>query len=305
MLSRTFAEVPKDHRRCSAGPSPKSPKTIADAAKLCHLFHPPAMRFRPCIDLHQGKVKQIIGSTLSDSAAADLRTNFSSELPASWYAKLYQRDKLTGGHVIMLGPGNEAAAMDALAAWPGGLQLGGGITAANAGQWLEAGASHVIVTSYVFHNGQLDFGRLENLRQLIGKERLVVDLSCRWREDGYYVVTDRWQKFTKLRVSKDLLAELADSCAEFLIHAVDVEGKCMGVDERLLALLAEADAPVPVTYAGGVSSMADLELIRKAGQGRIDVTVGSALDIFGGSGCTYDEVTAWCRQAMLTSSASV
>jgi phosphoribosylformimino-5-aminoimidazole carboxamide ribonucleotide (ProFAR) isomerase len=139
MLSRTFAEVPKDHRRCSAGPSPKSPKTIADAAKLCHLFHPPAMRFRPCIDLHQGKVKQIIGSTLSDSAAADLRTNFSSELPASWYAKLYQRDKLTGGHVIMLGQGNEAAAMDALAAWPGGLQLGGGITAANAGQWLEAG----------------------------------------------------------------------------------------------------------------------------------------------------------------------
>ena len=262
------------------------------------------MRFRPCIDLHQGKVKQIVGSTLSD-AAAGLRTNFSSELPASWYAKLYQRDKLTGGHVIMLGPGNEAAAMDALAAWPGGLQLGGGITAANAGQWLEAGASHVIVTSYIFHDGQLDFGRLENLRQLIGKERLVLDLSCRWREDGYYVVTDRWQKFTKLRVSKDLLAELAESCAEFLIHAVDVEGKCMGVDERLLALLAEADAPAPLTYAGGVSSMADLELIRKAGKGRIDVTVGSALDIFGGSGCRYDEVAAWCRQVMLTSSVPV
>lgn len=253
------------------------------------------MRFRPCIDLHQGKVKQIVGSTLSDTSVADLRTNFSSELPASWYATLYQRDNLPGGHVIMLGPGNEAAAMDALAAWPGGLQLGGGITAANAEQWLEAGASHVIVTSHVFHDGQLNFDRLEHLRQLVGNERLVLDLSCRWREDGYYVVTDRWQKFTKLRVSKKLLTELAASCAEFLIHAVDVEGKCMGVDERLLALLAEADSPIPVTYAGGVSSMADLELIRRVGQGKIDATVGSALDIFGGSGCTYDDVVQFCR----------
>lgn len=248
------------------------------------------MRFRPCIDLHQGKVKQIVGSTLSDGSSAALRTNFSSDLPASWFARLYRQDNLTGGHVIMLGPGNEAAAKDALSAWPGGLQLGGGITDANAAHWLEAGASHVIVTSHVFHDGQLDFVRLERLRQLIGKEHLVLDLSCRWRGDGYYVVTDRWQKFTQLRINAELLTELSASCAEFLIHAVDVEGKCMGVDERLLALLAEADAPVPVTYAGGVGSMADLELIRRVGQNKIDATVGSALDIFGGSGCKYDDV---------------
>jgi phosphoribosylformimino-5-aminoimidazole carboxamide ribotide isomerase len=253
------------------------------------------MRFRPCIDLHQGRVKQIVGSTLNDSGPASLRTNFASDLPPSWYARLYKEDNLPGGHVIMLGPGNEAAAMDALTAWPGGLQLGGGITDANAEQWLERGAAHVIVTSHVFHDGQLDFTRLERLRRLTGKERLVLDLSCRWRKDGYYVVTDRWQKFTQLRVSRELLTELAASCAEFLIHAVDVEGKCMGVDERLLRLLAEANAPAPVTYAGGVSSMADLELVRRAGQGRIDVTVGSALDIFGGSGCTYQEVAAFCR----------
>jgi phosphoribosylformimino-5-aminoimidazole carboxamide ribotide isomerase len=254
------------------------------------------MRFRPCIDLHEGRVKQIVGSTLSDGSSAALRTNFSSDLPPSWYANLYRQDNLTGGHVIMLGPGNEAAAKDALSAWPGGLQLGGGITAANAEHWLEAGASHVIVTSYVFHDGQLDFARLDHLRRLTGRERLVLDLSCRWREDGYYVVTDRWQKFTQLRISKELLLDLSESCAEFLIHAVDVEGKCMGVDERLLALLAEADSPIPVTYAGGVGNMADLELIRKAGQGRIDVTVGSALDIFGGSGCRYDEVVELCRR---------
>ena len=252
------------------------------------------MRFRPCIDLHEGRVKQIVGSTLSDASSAALRTNFSSDLPSSWFANLYRQDNLSGGHVIMLGPGNEAAAMDALAAWPGGLQLGGGISDVNAEHWLEAGASHVIVTSYVFHDGQLDFDRLEHLRRLTGRERLVLDLSCRWREDGYYVVTDRWQKFTALRVSKELLTELAASCAEFLIHAVDVEGKCMGVDEQLLALLAEADSPVPITYAGGVSSMADLELIRQVGQSKIDATVGSALDIFGGSGCKYDDVVKFC-----------
>jgi phosphoribosylformimino-5-aminoimidazole carboxamide ribotide isomerase len=252
------------------------------------------MRFRPCIDLHEGRVKQIVGSTLSDSTAS-LHTNFSSDLPPSWFANLYRQDKLLGGHVIMLGPGNEAAAKDALAAWPNGLQLGGGVTDANAKQWLDLGASHVIVTSHVFHDGQLDFARLERLRCLIGKERLVLDLSCRWQENGYFVVTDRWQKFTQLRISKELLLDLSESCAEFLIHAVDVEGKCMGVDERLLALLAAADSPIPVTYAGGVGNMADLELIQRVGKAKIDATVGSALDIFGGKGCRYQEVVAFCR----------
>jgi phosphoribosylformimino-5-aminoimidazole carboxamide ribotide isomerase len=211
---------------------------------------------------------------------------------------MYRQDNLVGGHVIMLGPGNEEAAMDALSGWPGGMQIGGGITAGNAGLWLERGASHVIVTSHVFHDGQLDAERLGRLCRLTGRERLVLDLSCRWREDGYYVVTDRWQKFTDLRVSRKLLQELENSCDEFLVHAVDVEGKCMGVDERLIKLLAEAGIKNPITYAGGVSSMDDLECIRRAGQARLDATVGSALDIFGGSGCTYAEVVQFHRSML-------
>jgi len=253
------------------------------------------MRFRPCIDLHDGRVKQIVGSTLQDSDSASLQTNFSSKFPPSHYARMYQRDNLVGGHVIMLGPGNEEAAIDALAGWPGGLQLGGGITAENAGQWLERGASHVIVTSHVFHDGRLDEDRLHRLCRLTGRDRLVLDLSCRWKDDGYYVVTDRWQNFTQLRIEKEVLAELADSCDEFLVHAVDVEGKCMGVDERLIDLLA-VHATIPTTYAGGIGSMADLHLIREAGKGRLDATVGSALDIFGGSGCNYNEVVAFHLQ---------
>ncbi len=253
------------------------------------------MRFRPCIDLHDGRVKQIVGSTLQDSHSANLQTNFSSKLAPSYYARMYQRDSLTGGHIIMLGPGNEEAAVDALAGWPGGLQIGGGITVENAGYWLEKGASHVIVTSHVFHDGRLDAERLHRLCSKVGRQRLVLDLSCRWRDDGYYVVTDRWQKFTELRINPELLTELAHSCDEFLIHAVDVEGKCMGVDERLLDLLAE-HAAIPITYAGGVGSMVDLERIRRAGKGGLDATVGSALDIFGGNGCTYAEVVAFHRR---------
>ena len=249
------------------------------------------MRFRPCIDLHEGRVKQIVGSTLSGSCTP-LQTNFSSEYSSSYYADMYRRDNLRGGHIIMLGPGNEAAASEALAAWPGGMQLGGGIAADNAAEWLDRGASHVIVTSYVFHDGLLDKDRLSRLSRLIGKERLILDLSCRWRNDGYYVVTDRWQKFTALRISAAVLDELAAYCDEFLVHAVDVEGKCMGIDTRLLEVLAGSTS-IPTTYAGGVSSMADLEQIRIAGKGRIDVTVGSSLDIFGGTGLRYQEVVAY------------
>ncbi len=249
------------------------------------------MRFRPCIDLHAGRVKQIVGSSLGDDASR-LRTNFASELPPAHYAELYRRDNLQGGHIIMLGPGNEEAAAEALSAWPGGMQIGGGITDGNARQWLAKGASHVIVTSHVFHGGQLDWKRLQDLVALVGKERLVLDLSCRWREDGYYVVTDRWQKFTQVKMSPETLEDLARFCDEFLIHAVDVEGKCMGIDPRLLELLATS-VPVPTTYAGGVASFDDLERIRVSGRGAIDVTVGSALDIFGGQGLRYDEVVAY------------
>lgn len=193
----------------------------------------------------------------------------------------------------MLGSGNESAAQNALAAWPGGLQVGGGISADNAEFWLEHGASHVIVTSYVFHDGRLDEQRLQQLCQRVGRRRLVLDLSCRFRDDGYYVVTDRWQNFTQLKVTGPILDYLAEYCDEFLIHAVDVEGKCMGVDGTLIKLLAE-NTPVPITYAGGVAAMTDLELIREAGKGNLDVTVGSALDIFGGKGLRYTDVVTIC-----------
>ena len=256
------------------------------------IFRSRFMRFRPCIDLHEGRVKQIVGSTLRDDQTGTLQTNFASDFSPSYYASLYRRDNLPGGHVIKLGPGNEKAAVDALRAWMGGLHVGGGITADNAVYWLDQGASHVIVTSHVFHNAILDEDRLQHLLKKVGRKRLVLDLSCRWRDDGYYVVTDRWQKFTSLRISGETLDRLAGCCDEFLVHAVDVEGKCMGVDERLIRLLAE-HVSIPTTYAGGVASMADLELIRDAGSGRLDATVGSALDIFGGTGLAYQDVVAF------------
>jgi phosphoribosylformimino-5-aminoimidazole carboxamide ribotide isomerase len=250
--------------------------------------------FRPCIDLHEGKVKQIVGGTLGE-APRQLRTNFVSERPAAWYAELYRRDGLKGGHVVMLGPGNEAAARAALAAYPGGLQIGGGINAGNARSWLDAGASHVIVTSWVFREGRLDEERLDALVQAVGKERLVLDLSCRRRGVDYFVVTDRWQKFTELKLGQESLKKLARHCAEFLIHAVDVEGLCGGIDRELVEKLGQW-APVPTTYAGGASSMADLEEVARLGRGRIDLTIGSALDIFGGSGVRYADAVAFNRR---------
>jgi len=253
------------------------------------------MRFRPCIDLHNGQVKQIIGSTLRESDRNHPQTNFSSEFPSPYYSRMYRQDDLTGGHVIMLGPGNEQAAVDALSAWPGGLQIGGGITAGNAELWLARGASHVIVTSYVFHDGLLDEERLQRLCRLVGREHLVLDLSCRLKDDQYYVVTDRWQNFTKLTISGQVLEKLADYCDEFLVHAVDVEGKCMGVDVDLINLLSQ-NTPVPITYAGGVATMDDLSLIQQAGAGKLDVTVGSALDIFGGTGLRYSDVVNFCQR---------
>src|SRR4051812_597246 len=249
--------------------------------------------FRPCIDLHEGKVKQIVGGTLSD-APAQLRTNFISDRPASWFAELYQRDGLKGGHVIMLGPGNEDAARSALRAFPGGMHVGGGINMDNARHWLEAGASHVIVTSWVFRDGRLDERRLEELVKTIGKNRLVLDLSCRRRGEDYFVVTDRWQKFTDLKISRETLEKLAESCAEFLVHAVDVEGLCRGVDGELVSRLGEW-TPIPATYAGGASSLADLETVTRLGQGKVDLTIGSALDIFGGTGVRYEDVVTFNR----------
>ncbi len=248
--------------------------------------------FRPCIDLHEGKVKQIVGGTLGD---AGLRTNFISEKPAAWFAKLYQRDRLAGGHVIMLGAGNEAAALAALAAFPGGMHAGGGVSARNARDWLEAGASHVIVTSWVFREGRVDWERLGELVRAIGKDRLVLDLSCRKRGEDYFVVTDRWQKFTELAVNAETLKIFSGFCAEFLIHAVDVEGLCHGIDRELVEKLGKW-TPIPMTYAGGANSLADLESVTTLGQGRVDLTIGSALDIFGGSGVTYADCVKFNRR---------
>jgi phosphoribosylformimino-5-aminoimidazole carboxamide ribotide isomerase len=250
--------------------------------------------FRPCIDLHAGKVKQIVGGTLG-AGPGRLQTNFVSDHPASWYAELYKRDGLKGGHVIMLGPGNETEARSALQAFAGGLQIGGGINLDNARAWLDAGASHVIVTSWVFSGGQVDRERLAQLVAAVGKERLVLDLSCRRRGGSYFVVTDRWQKFTDLALSRESLEKLAAWCAGFLIHAVDVEGLCRGVDQELVSSLGQW-SPIPTTYAGGANSLADLEAVTRLGQGRIDLTIGSALDIFGGSGVRYEDVVAFNRR---------
>ena len=253
------------------------------------------MKFRPCIDLHQGRVKQIVGSSLSDGQQGGLTTNFASDQPAAHYAAMYKADRLLGGHVIMLGPGNEAAAAEALQAFPQGLQVGGGITAANAGHWLDQGASEVIVTSAVFKDGVVHEDRLKELVRGVGRERLVLDLSCRKRGGEYFIVTDRWQKFTQVTVSAQSLEYFANHCCEFLIHAVDVEGKCAGIEEELTALLGRW-SPLPTTYAGGVQNLADLYRVKELGQNRLDATIGSALDIFGGTGITYAEAVAFNRQ---------
>lgn len=255
--------------------------------------------FRPCIDLHQGKVKQIVGGTLSESGRG-LQTNFVSEHDARWFAELYLRDGLRGGHVIMLGPGNETAALEALKAYPGGLQIGGGLTGDNCLPYLEAGASHVILTSWLFPGGSLSLERLDGIVRKIGKRRLVVDLSCRRRPgpagegDAWYVAMDRWQTVTGERLDEVLLETLADHCGEFLIHAADVEGKCEGMDWDLAEFLARI-SPLPTTYAGGSRDVSDLERLEKVSRGRIDLSIGSALDIFGGSLVRYSDCVAFNR----------
>lgn len=259
---------------------------------------PRAVRFRPCIDIHQGRVKQIVGGTLKDSDDGDAasetpETNFETETSSAEFARMYRRDGIAGGHVIMLSrdQGTTDAAMAAVSAFPGGLQVGGGVTAETATPLLDAGASHVIVTSYVFRDGQVDQDRLRRLVRAVGKQRLVLDLSCRKKGDDYFVVTDRWQKWTDVKVDAAGMAALASSCDEFLVHGVDVEGMKLGIDEELVRRLGE-HSPIPVTYAGGARSIADLELVRGAGGAAVDVTVGSALDCFGGA-LPYDEVVDW------------
>lgn len=254
------------------------------------------MKFRPCIDIHNGKVKQIVGGSLKDKDNQAV-TNFSSELDASYYAKMYQKDGLTGGHIILLNAkdskyyeATKAQAVGALKAYPGGMQIGGGITAENAGAYLAAGASHVIVTSYVFRDGMLNRENLNRLERAVGKEHIVLDLSCRRRGADYYIVTDRWQKFTEVKLTEDILDELSEKCDEFLVHGVDVEGKASGVEEKLVELLGSWGKQ-PVTYAGGIGSMEELMHFQKISDGKLDFTIGSALDLFGGK-ISYEQI---CR----------
>ena len=246
------------------------------------------MEFRPCIDIHNGKVKQIVGGSLRDEGNRS-EENFVADKDASFFAELYRRDGVRGGHIILLNPvGSEyyeatkAQAIQALKAFPGGLQAGGGITPENAEDFLKAGASHVIVTSYVFRDGKIDYANLEKMVRAVGREHLVLDVSCRKRDGRYYVVTDRWQKFTRETVDRELLERLMGYADEFLVHAVDVEGKASGIEKELVSVLGSW-AKIPITYAGGVGSFDDIAELKRLGQGRLNVTIGSALDLFGGT----------------------
>ena len=254
------------------------------------------MAFRPCIDLREGRVVQIVGGTLTDNSIGTV-TNHVSSRSAADFASLYQSDGLTGGHVIMLGPGSEDAARSALAAYPNGLQIGGGITSTNAEQWLEAGASHVIVTSFLFENGELSPQRLQAMTDAVGRDHLVVDLSCRRTDDGqYHVATNRWQTVMATLLDATLFRSLEPYCAEFLVHAADVEGKSEGIDEVLVQQLGEW-VSLPTTYAGGAKRLEDIALVDRLSGGRVDLTIGSALDIFGGSLVRYEDAARLGRTA--------
>ncbi|PGH15774.1 1-(5-phosphoribosyl)-5-[(5-phosphoribosylamino)methylideneamino] imidazole-4-carboxamide isomerase [Helicocarpus griseus UAMH5409] len=253
-------------------------------------------RFRPCIDLHAGQVKQIVGGTLT-SNSADLKTNYVSSNPAGHFAKLYKEHDLRGGHVVMLGGGNDEAAREALAAWPGGLQVAGGINDKNARYWIEAGAEKVIITSYLFPEGRFSLERLQLVLSALGndKSKLVLDLSCRKKGDSWFVAMNRWQTITEMEITKETIAMLEPYCSEFLIHAADVEGLQQGIDEALVSRLAEW-CTIPVTYAGGGRNLGDLERVKTSSGGKVDLTIGSALDIFGGSGVTFAECVEWNKK---------
>lgn len=252
------------------------------------------MKFRPCIDIHNGKVKQIVGGSLKDKDD-QAKENFTSEYEAKHYALKYKKDGIKGGHIILLNPvsyefyeATKKQAIEALKVYPQGMHIGGGITNENAAYYLEQGASHVIVTSYIFENGKVHWNRLRELSELIGKEHLVLDLSCRKKDDNYYIVTNRWQTFTEVAVTEALLEEFSRYCDEFLVHGVDVEGKSSGVEEELVQLLARWKG-IPITYAGGIGSMDDLEKFKKISEEYLDYTIGSALDLFGGT-IAYEQI---------------
>lgn len=249
------------------------------------------MKFRPCIDLHNGMVKQIVGSTLTDDNCG-LKENFVSQYDSAYYASMFKKDKLSGGHIIKLGAGNENATLLALSQWKGGMQVGGGITNENCLSYLMAGASHVIVTSYVFSDGKINYDNLRKISTITDKKSLVLDLSCKLVDGEYIIATDRWQKLTDTILSHEILEELSKYCDEFLVHGVSVEGLKSGIDKDLVSLLTLS--PIPVTYAGGVGTLKHLEEVKEFGKNRVDITVGSSLDIFGGN-LKYRDVVNFCR----------
>lgn len=257
------------------------------------------MEFRPCIDIHNGSVKQIVGGSLKDKA--DYATeNFVSQQDAAFYARLYKDSGIKGGHIILLNPSTsefyektKAQAISALGTYRNGLQVGGGMTPDNAQEFIDAGAQAVIVTSYVFKDGKINYDNLKKIYNAVGREHLVLDLSCRKKDGKYYIVTDRWQKFTDEIVNEKMLDNLLEYCMEFLIHAVDVEGKANGIEDELVSILGNW-GKIPITYAGGVSSFEDLIKIRELGKNKLNVTIGSALDIFGGS-MDYNKVIEFCE----------
>lgn len=258
------------------------------------------MEFRPCIDIHNGKVKQIVGGSLKDEGN-QAKENFVAEQDAAYFAEFYKRDKIRGGHIILLNPSDSSyyketkrQALLALHTYPGGMQVGGGIHAENAKEFIEAGASHVIVTSYVFKDGKVNYNNLEKILAAVGKEHLVLDLSCQKKDGDYYIVTDRWQKFTEEKITPELLDKLKEYADEFLVHAVDVEGKASGIEVPLAEMLGDWGR-IPITYAGGVGSFEDLKQLKEYGKGRLNVTIGSALDLFGGR-MAYKEVLQYINQ---------
>ena len=246
------------------------------------------MRFRPCIDIHNGKVKQIVGSSLRDKND-EAKENYVASNDAVFYARMYREMGLSGGHIILLNPvtsplyeATKKQATEALNACPGLMQVGGGITADNAKEFIDAGASHVIVTSYVFKDGKINYANLKKLTAAVGKEKVVLDLSCKNVDGKYYIVTDRWQKLTDVELTEETLDLLSEYCDEFLVHAADVEGKQKGIEENVAGILGKW-GKIPVTYAGGAGTLDDVKELKKIGKGRVDVTIGSALEIFGGS----------------------
>ncbi len=246
------------------------------------------MRFRPCIDIHNGKVKQIVGSSLRDKND-EAKENYVASNDAVFYARMYREMGLSGGHIILLNPvtsplyeATKKQATEALNACPGLMQVGGGITADNAKEFINAGASHVIVTSYVFKDGKINYANLEKLTAAVGKEKVVLDLSCKNVDGKYYIVTDRWQKLTDVELIEATLDLLSEYCDEFLVHAADVEGKQKGIEENVAGILGKW-GKIPVTYAGGAGTLDDVKELKEIGKGRVDVTIGSALEIFGGS----------------------